>query len=751
MAHTRSDELVPDDEFDGNLDLDHGAPVDTSRSGTNASPYEADLRTNVGVGDPSLADPEEDAAPAAGPTAEEGSDASLSIRLGVRLIVRFVRMHPGPFVLAISGGVAWAVTLVAASVVLGRVTDEVITPAFTTGVTAQTVWTGVAAIIAVSLLRGLSVVVRRWFGSVMEARMQRSLRQSVADRLLVMPMSSYRTHPTGQLLATADVDVTTACQMLMPLPFSLGVVALGIVSLVSLWMSDPFFALVALILFPSLTFLSRYYTSRIHEPSARIQQKLGEVAAIAHESFDGVMVVKTLAREDQERERFDAASTELADERLGVARMTSIFEPLITMLPSLGMVLLVLAGAVRIEQTGATIGDLVQAVVLFGWLAFPMRVVGFLFQAMPRAVVSIARVDGVVAEPTESAYEGLLDQPVDQPDVVRETGTTLPTGPLPVTFDEVSFSFESIPILDSVSFTANPGEVLALVGPTGSGKSTLVNLLAHLDQPTDGRILIGGIPENQVDPVELRQSLAVAFQESYLFARSIRSNVTLDRETADGHVEKSLQRALAKQFVDDLPGGIGTVVGERGVTLSGGQRQRVALARALADDPRVVVLDDATSAVDPVIESKILSELRRGDTTMLIVAHRLSTITLADRVVHLEGGRVKGIGTHEELLSDPDYVALVTAYEQQDAAAGSGLGVNPAGTANAAGTASTSTAATAGPVGTASPASPVDTANAAESANPANSADSADTANPADTGNAADTANAADTEGGEHR
>ncbi|MCP4434479.1 MAG: ABC transporter ATP-binding protein [Actinomycetia bacterium] len=658
-AHTPTDEEVPDDE---------------SPSGGGV------------FGDPPVGTTDEDretVAEGAGATMGDGEEAALSISMGFKLVWRFVKLHPGPFVLSIFGGVGWAVMLVAAAVILGRVTDEVIEPAFTTGVESSTVWWAVIALMAVGALRGLTVVVRRWFGSVTEARMQRSLRTAVADRLLEMPSSSYRRRPTGQLLATSDVDVLTATQMLMPLPFSLGVAALSIVSLVSLWLADPVFALVALLLFPALAWLSKYYTNRIHEPAARVQAKLGVVSSIAHESFDGVMVVKTLAREGPERERFNEASDSLAQERIGLARLHSIFEPMITMLPNLGMVTLLLAGAWRIEQGGATAGDLVQAIALFGWLAFPMRVVGFLFQAMPRAVVSIARVDDLLTEPTDPAYAPEQDEitpaqwkvvepsaagSTEVPATVARKGTataTLPAGPLSLQLDGVGFAYGESPVLHDLSFTAQPGEVMALVGSTGSGKSTLVNLLAHLDAPNDGRICIGGVDTSELDADELRRNVSIAFQESYLFAESIADNVRLGREVDDVEVARSLQRSMAAGFVDELPDGVDTVVGERGITLSGGQRQRVALARALAGGPRVVVLDDSTSAVDPVVESAILEGLRQGDTTMLVIAHRLSTIQLADRIVHLDEGTVRSVGTHEELLEDPEYVALVTAYEDE--------------------------------------------------------------------------------------
>ncbi len=577
---------------------------------------------------------------------------------GVKLIIRFVRMHPGPFALSLVGGVAWALLVVAATYVLGRITDEVIGPAFDEGVSASTVWYAVGALVLVSVLRGLSVVVRRWYGSLTETRMQASMRRMVTDRLLTMPMSSYRRHPTGQLLANADVDVTTGTQLLMPLPFSIGVVTLLGVSLVSLFSTDVVFAVVALVLFPLLALLSRYYTNKVNGPAAVVQARLGDVSSIAHESFEGALAVKTLGREEAEDERFGAAASQLRTDRLVVAGMTATYQPLIDLLPNLGTVALLVAGAWRIDSGYATPGQLVQAVALFGWLAFPMRIVGFMFESMPRSVVSVDRVDRLLAEPTDPAAEGAGGSDTE----------ALPSGPLALQVDHVGFAYGDNKVLEDVSFSAAAGEVLALVGSTGSGKSTLANLLLRLDEPTDGEIRVGGVAIDRVDPDELRAAASLAFQESFLFAESIRDNVDMSRGIDDAGVLDALDRARAARFVERTPEGTRTVVGERGVTLSGGQRQRVALARALAGDPRLLVLDDATSAVDPVIESEILAGLRAGDTTMLVVAHRLSTILLADRVVHLEQGRVRGQGSHAELLADPVYAALVTAYEAAELA-----------------------------------------------------------------------------------
>lgn len=609
--------------------------------------------------------PEDEAPPGPGAVVDAGPSVT---RRGIHLIVRFVRLHPLPFVLSLVGGIGWAALVVGYSYVLGRVTDEVITPGFSEGgVSAETVWWAVAALFLVGLGRGVSVGVRRWFGSLTEARMQRTVRTSVVERLLTMPLSSYRRRPTGELLANADVDVTTATNMLMPLPFSLGVLALVVISLVSLFVADVAFGAIALLLFPSLTLISRWYTNRVHAPAALVQARLGEVSSIAHESFDGVLVVKTLGREEQEQQRFDDAADRLRSQRLVVARMTATFEPLLDVLPSLGTIALLLVGAWRIDQGAATAGNLVQAVALFGWLAFPMRIVGFLFESIPRAVVSIDRVDDLTAEPVDPAAEGGSG---DDPGSGHDPGGTLPEGPLSLELDSVSFSYGDTTVLDGVTFTVAAGEVVALVGSTGSGKSTLAQLLVRLDEPTAGSIRLGGVAIEELDPDRLRAAVSLAFQESYLFASPVADNVTLGRAIDGAGVDDALERARAARFVARLPDREATVVGERGVTLSGGQRQRVALARALAGDPRVLVLDDATSAVDPVIEAEILEGLRRGDTTMVIVAHRLSTIMLADRVVHLDQGRVRGVGTHAELLSDAEYAALVSAYEDDEGCRG---------------------------------------------------------------------------------
>lgn len=581
------------------------------------------------------------------------SDATNIYRRGSRLVWRFMRTHPLPFVVSVLGAVLFSAAAVGVPLVVGRVTDEVITPAFGDGVSRGAVAGGVAVIVGVGLLRGLSIILRRYFAAMVEARMQRTLRVAVSDKYLRVPMSFYRERSAGELLAHADADVVGTTTSIKPLPFSIGVVALAVFAMVSLATVDWTFALVAIVLFPALTLLNRWYTSRVELPVFRSQQLLGKVSAVAHESFDGALVVKTLGLQDAESSRFSQRAAELRDAEIEVGRIRAAFDPVLDMLPSLGTLLLFVVGGWRIQQGEATPGDLVQAGLLFSILGFPMRVFGFFLQELPRAVTSIDRIDAVTAAPEGPAGR-------------RGAPAALPEGPLGVGFRDVHFAYGDDPILTGVDFEAAPGETLAIVGATGAGKSTLVQLVNRLADPDSGTVMLGGIDVAELDPQELHEAVAVVFQESFLFADTVRHNVDLGTATA-ADVDAAAEAAAVSRFIPQLAAGWETVVGERGVTLSGGQRQRVALARALARRPRVLVLDDATSAVDPTIEAQILAGLRaaRG-VTLIIVAHRLSTILSADRVLFLEDGRVAAIGRHDDLLEGvSSYEALVRAYEAQ--------------------------------------------------------------------------------------
>lgn len=575
------------------------------------------------------------------------------LRRGVTLLWSSVRAQPKPFAVSVSGAALFAVMAVGGTVMLGRATDHVLTPAFRGGVGRGAVAVGAASIIAASLLRMLGVVLRRYFGQMAQRRMQMQWFERVTDRYLAVPLRWFESHPAGELLAHADADCERSTIVLQPLPFSLGVLVIIAVSMVQLALVDPAIMLIGLALFPSLALLNRYYTQRVEIPAARAQAQVGEVSSVAHESFEGVLVVKTLGLADREVARLHAAADELRRERLVVGRLRAAFEPGLDALPNLGTVVVLGVGAWRLSAGAVTIGELVQAMTLFGILAFPFRIVGFLLEELPRAVVANDRLQRVLAAPSRPAPA----HPV-----------ALPDEPLEVVLDDVGFTYAEDTVLERVTARIMPGETVALVGSTGSGKSTLCSLLAHLLDPDEGEIRLAGVPLPRADPEAVHDRVALVFQETFLFADTVRENLTMGRAVDDPAIMRVLEVARARAFVERMPNGLDEVIGERGVTLSGGQRQRIALARALLREPRLLLLDDATSAVDARVERSILDRLRGSvAATTVVVAHRVSTIALADRVLLLDGGHIAASGTHRELLSVPAYAALVRAYEQDAA------------------------------------------------------------------------------------
>ena len=580
------------------------------------------------------------------------------IARGLRVLGRGIRGQPRLFTIAVLGSVVFSLLIVANAYVVGAVVGELAIPAIESGrIDVGLLALGAGVLVGVSLLRVVSMFTRRIGAGYMQYRLQATYRQRVTRRYLQLPVSWHQRHATGTLLSNANSDVEASWFPIAPLPFAVGTVVMLVGALGSVLVVDPVLGLVALGVFPALLTLNVFYSRRMAPRQARAQQLRADVSAIAHESFDGALVVKTMGREAEETGRFRERAWELREALVRIGRLRGLFDPLLEALPNAGTLAVLLVGTWRLSQGAIEVTALVSVAYLFTVLAFPVRAIGWVLAELPRSVAGWDRVQRVLTATGHMPYGEL------EPD---RRGT-----PATLRFERVGFAYaEREPVLHEVSFEVPPGRTVALVGPTGSGKSTIASLAARLVDPSQGTVALDGTDVRQLSQAALSRAVALVPQVAFGFDDTVRANVSLDRPGADDErVWQALRLAQAEGFVAALPGGLDALVGERGTSLSGGQRQRLTLARALAGEPRLLVLDDATSAVDPRVEAAILAGLRQGGrASILVVAYRRATIALADEVVYLERCRVVARGTHADLLASvPGYANLVTAYERAEA------------------------------------------------------------------------------------
>jgi ATP-binding cassette subfamily B protein len=504
-------------------------------------------------------------------------------------------------------------------------------------------WPLAIAVAGAGVLRLAFSVVRRIVAGRVSLGVEYDLRNRMYAHLQSLELAFFDQQQTGQLMSRATVDLQSVRFFLgYGLIFLVQSAITIVIAAIVMFALDPGLALVSLAPTPFVIWIAYRYGQRNRPASQEVQQRIAELTAEAEENIGGVRVVKAFAQEQRQLRRFSKAVARVFDQSMVSTRLRAFYSPFIGFLPQLGLAALLLVGGRQAINGSLSVGEFTAFYGYVLMLTGPMRWLGMALGMAQRAVASGARVFEILDRAPR-----LVAAPDARP---------LPAGGGRVELRDVTFGYDGAePVLRHIDLDVEPGHTVALVGPTGSGKTTLVMLIPRLYDVEEGAVLVDGVDVHDLDPAALRGQVAVVSDDAFLFSAPLGENIAYARPDAtDDEVRRAAERAGLGELLDELPEGLDTLVGERGLTLSGGQRQRVAIARALLAEPRILILDDATSSVDATTESRIksaLAEVMEGRTTF-VIAHRLSTIALADEIVVLEDGEIAARGTHEELLDD---------------------------------------------------------------------------------------------------
>lgn len=582
--------------------------------------------------------------------------SSEELRANWRVLLTELRRQKKGLLIGVLIGLAWSVGKIAVPQLTRLAIDNGIV-----GDGSLALWT--LLILSAAVIAGVFAGMRRYY-AFRESRLSETvLRERLFEHIQRLHIGYHDRAQTGQLMSRASSDLSLIQAFVVMIPLTLSNVAMVVAVVIILLISDPFLAIIALAPLPLINVAARQFSLRIHPAVMAVQQEQAQLAGVVEETVSGVRVVKGFGAEEVQAHKLEQEADDIQRVSMDAARIRSAFLPAIDLLPSIGLVAVLGIGGHRVMNGDMTLGGLVAFNTYLTLLIWPLRTIGMTVALAQRASTALTRVNEVLSE------SSLITDP-SIPAHLPARGESRKVGS--VSFENVSFAYDTNAqlVLRNLSLSIAAGESVAVVGATGSGKSTLARLLLRFYDPQDGAVKIDGIDVRDLPVKEVRRAVGVVFEDTLLFSDSVTANISFARpDVSTDEIERAAQLAGAHDFIRQLPEGYETLLGERGYSLSGGQRQRIAIARAIVSDPRILVLDDATSAVDPSKEQEIrgaLSTVMEGRTT-IVIAHRPATIRLADRVVFLAGDGHVVSGQHDQLMRDNDeYRNVLAAYEETE-------------------------------------------------------------------------------------
>ena len=517
-----------------------------------------------------------------------------------------------------------------------------------TGVSRDKLLTYSLLLVGVAVAKGIFQFLTRWVVIGISRDIEYDLRNDFFRHLESLSYSYYQRTRTGDIMARATNDLNAVRMLLGPaIMYSANTVVFAVGALYFMFHLSTRLTLWAILPLPVVSLVVHYFGKEIHEKFERIQAMFSDISAQAQENFSGVRVVRAYVQEDPEIAAFEDANREYVNRSLPLIRLMGMLWPTLETMLGLAFVLVFWLGGRQTIEGRMTVGGFAAYLTYMLQLTWPIIALGWVINIFQRGTASLGRIEEIMKEKPEIVDESTGETPVATQPIRGE-----------LEFRNLSFSYNGTPVLHDISLKIPEGSSLAIVGPTGSGKSTLVSLIPRIYDAAPGAVLLDGHPLRQVPLEELRRNIGFVPQETFLFSATVRENIAFGSEDADDRqVRAAAEAANIAADIEAFPEQYNTLVGERGITLSGGQKQRAAIARALIRDPKILVLDDALSSVDTYTEERILSHLRelmQGRTTIFI-SHRVSTVRNADRIAVLHGGRIVEYGTHDELLARNGY------------------------------------------------------------------------------------------------